>query len=264
MFDAKQYLQKLPDNSKSRQGFRDWQAFKEWLKTEADADAKRGIVREVERRIKRIAGNDYFIPHVDEKTWGRLKLLVEIRQIALDELMLPTPDEVRMMGELNDRLLDITRQLYRKAAEMWKVLNDAHLNTDDYCVEGAIDFSGDNESGIKKLDNDYWYGSDFNYMLWKLAQFDKADRRTMSHLHEILQNFGMSEEEAVKDCADFLDDGDTWTDGRLWNPAFKDITVCYLLHAVCCHFHYSLADVLRMDSFTVMVHAEYEHGFHPV
>lgn len=42
-------------------------------------------------------------------------------------------------------------------------------------------------------------------------------------------------------------------------PAFKDITMCYMLYALCYHFHYSLADVLRMNSFTIVVYAEYDH-----
>lgn len=42
-------------------------------------------------------------------------------------------------------------------------------------------------------------------------------------------------------------------------PAFKDITMCFMLYALYYHFHYSLADVLRMSSFTIMAHAEYDH-----
>ena len=37
--------------------------------------------------------------------------------------------------------------------------------------------------------------------------------------------------------------------------------VCYVLHALCCHFHYSLHDVLRMNGFTLAVHLEYEHTY---
>ena len=37
--------------------------------------------------------------------------------------------------------------------------------------------------------------------------------------------------------------------------------MCYVLHALCCHFHYSLPDVLRMNGFTLAVHLEYEHTY---
>ena len=33
----------------------------------------------------------------------------------------------------------------------------------------------------------------------------------------------------------------------------------YVFYALCYHFHYSLADVLRMSSFTIVAHAEYGH-----
>lgn len=42
-------------------------------------------------------------------------------------------------------------------------------------------------------------------------------------------------------------------------PASKDITMCYMLYALYYHFRYSLADVLRMSSFTIVAHAEYGH-----
>ncbi len=257
MFELKDYLKNLPQNYKSNQ------TFKDWLHGEADIGTKRGLVKEMEKRIKRIAGHrDLQLPHIDEKNWKLLEALIEVRQATLDEMMLPTKEEVEMMSRLNDKLLDLTHQLYAKVAEMWMVMNNSGLATDnDYCVEGAFDYEWDEEDVVLKLDNDNWYGSNFNYMLWLLGDFDRKDRHTMNHIHEVLQNFGMSEEQAKKDCIDFLDDGDTWTDGALWKPAFNDITVCYMLQAVCCHFHYSLADVLRMDNFRIDVHIGYGHCY---
>ena len=90
-------------------------------------------------------------------------------------------------------------------------------------------------------------------MLWLLSEFDQRDTHTMNSIHEILQDFSMTEDETRKELIDTYDDGDTWTDGSLLSPAFKDITVCYVLHALCCHFHYSLADVLRMNGFSLAV-----------
>lgn len=81
----------------------------------------------------------------------------------------------------------------------------------------------------------------------------------MQSIHEILRNFGVAEKEARRELTDTFDDGDVWTDGALSKPASKDITMCYMLYALCYHFHYSLADVLRMNSFTIVVYAEYGH-----
>lgn len=90
-------------------------------------------------------------------------------------------------------------------------------------------------------------------MLGILDRFDQANITTMKHIHQLLQNFGMSEERAKEELIDTLDDGGTWTDGALFKPAFKNITVCYMLYAIICHFHYSLADVLRMNNFSKFV-----------
>lgn len=255
MFDIHNYLRSQPTTYKADE------AFKRWLKENADADTKRHIIYNVEKRIKTIAGTDDIFPHIEEKTWKRLESLINIRQVTLNELMEPTESEVKMMSGLNDRLHYLTQQMYSRTFEMWKVLNDAGLNSDDHCVETAFDFDWNDENAVKRLDNDDWYGSDFTTMLGILNRFDHTNNSTMKHIHVLLQDFAMSEEKARKNLIDTLDDGDTWTDGALLKPAFKDITVCYMLHAICCHFHYSLADVLRMDNFKISVHAEYEHNF---
>lgn len=254
MFDVKSYLQSLPTDYNANR------KFEEWLKGSADADAKRDIISNVERRVKNIVGESYCIPHVGEQEWKELESLVSVRRSVLNALMMPTEEEVMMMNEQNERLLEQTRRLYDKAFEMWKVLNDAGLNSNDYCVRATFDFGSSEENAVRRLDNDSWYGSDFSRMIGILADFDRRDHRTMSHIHETLQCFGLSEEKVRGELVGFLDDGDTWADGALCNPAFKSITVCYMLHALCSHFHYSLADVLRMDSFAVRVRAEYEHS----
>lgn len=255
MFGLTNYLKDLPQDYKADH------AFKNWLHDEADMDTKRGVVMSVEERIQKIVGHrDIFLPHIDEKNWNVLKALIKVRQTSLDEMMIPTADEVKMISRLNDKLLDLTRQLYAKVAEMWKVMNDSEVQlNDDYCVEGAIKYLWDEDRPALTLDNDGWYASDFNYMLWVLSEFDQRDTHTMNSIHEFQQDFSMMEDETRKELIDTYDEGDTWTDGALNRPAFKDINVCYVLHALCCHFYYALADVLRMNGFSLAVQVAYEH-----
>lgn len=87
----------------------------------------------------------------------------QIRQTTLDEIMIPTEEEIKRMSRLNDKLLDLTHQLYAKVSELWKVMNDSepHLY-DDYCVEGAIKYKWDEDRQALTFDNDGWYSSDFN------------------------------------------------------------------------------------------------------
>lgn len=115
MFELNNYLKNLPQDLKSDH------TFKDWLHDEADMDTKRGVVMSVEERIQKIVGHrDIFLPHIDEKNWNVLKALIKVRQTTLDEMMIPTEEEIKMMSQLNDKLLDLTHQLYAKVAELWK------------------------------------------------------------------------------------------------------------------------------------------------
>lgn len=158
MFDLKNYLKNLPQDYKAVQALRGW------LHDEEDIDTKRSIVKSVEERVEKIVGHrDIFLPHIDEKNWKVLKALIKVRQTTLDEMIIPTAEEVERMSRLNGKLLDLTHQLYAKVAELWKVMNDSklHLN-DSYCVEGAIKYMWDEDRPALTLDNDGWYASNFN------------------------------------------------------------------------------------------------------
>ena len=86
---------------------------------------------------------------------------------------------------------------------------------DDYCVEGAIKYKWNDDRQALTFDNDGWYSSDFNNMLWLLSEFDQRDPHTMNSIHEILQDFSIMEKEVRKELVDTYDDGDTWADGAL-------------------------------------------------
>ena len=73
------------------------------IKKEDKPDTKRCIVESVEKRIESIVGQrGVFLPHIDEKSWNVLKVLIKIRQTTLDEMMIPTEEEVMKMSRLND------------------------------------------------------------------------------------------------------------------------------------------------------------------
>ncbi len=242
--DIEAYLGSLPDNN----------------------DMKRDIVYKTEKRIKALCGNEPFhrLRRLNEAEWELLTTLINIREVALNELLAPTPYEVEVMGELNERLLKITDELYDRSLRMWKALNDSDLKPHlyNYLLEGCIDFERDGFDTVRTLDNDGWYGSDFTYMLWLLSEYQHQDYHCTDYLHDIVENFGVTEEEAKKDLSNFLDDGKTWAEGcYMTKPEFDDICFCYLMHAVCTHFNYSLPDVMHMDNFVIRVHLEYDKAF---
>lgn len=99
-------------------------------------------------------------------------------------------------------------------------------------------------------------------MLWLLSEYQHQDYHCTDHLHDIVENFDEKENEAKKDLTNFLDDGKTWAEGRyMTKPEFGDICFCYLMHAVCTHFCYSLPDVMHMDNLVIRVHLEYDKAF---
>jgi hypothetical protein len=242
--DIRNYLGSLPDNN----------------------DTKRDIVYKTEKRIKALCGSEPFcrLPRLNEAEWELLTTLIGIREEAMNELLVPNSYEVEVMRKLNDKLFKITNELYARAFTMWKTLNNSELKPHlyNYLLEGCIDFEWDGFDTVRTLDNDGWYGSDFNYMLWLLSEYQHQDYHCTDHLHDIVENFGVTEEDAKKDLTNFLDDGKTWAEGRyMTKPEFGEVCFCYLMHAVCTHFHYSLPDVMHMDNFVIHVHLEYDKAF---
>lgn len=231
-----------------------------------DNDMKRDIVYKTEKHIKALCGNEpfYRLRRLNEVEWESLTTLIGIREEAMNELLVPNSYEVEVMRKLNDKLFKITNELYVRAFTMWKTLNVSELKPHlyNYLLEGCIDFEWDGFDTVRTLDNDGWYGSDFNYMLWLLSEYQHQDYHCTDHLHDIVENFGVTEEEAKKDLSNFLDDGKSWSEGRyMTKPEFDNICFCYLMHAVCTHFSYSLPDVMHMDNFVIRVHLEYDKAF---
>ena len=89
-----------------------------------------------------------------------------------------------------------------------------------------------------KMDNDDYYGSDFEYML---------------HFHCNFRDSGRYSYEPL-----VADDGTSWNLDYLDNPAFGKFCICHLLHSLHSHEHYSLPDILRMDDFWTDVSLRYE------
>lgn len=55
------------------------------------------------------------------------------------------------------------------------------------------------------------------------------------------------------ECANIMDDEDSWAEGPLRHPKLDHIKVCYALHALCTHMNWSIPDVLRINYFSIEV-----------
>lgn len=218
-----------------------------------DHEEKRRVLLDIESSMKAIAGQttnkDGKFRQFGFDEFYDLSYLIEMRCVVLNEMMEhPTAEEVMRLKTVNDRLLDITKEMFRQTRLMRKVFHKlpAEEQKDEaYTISGVLKYKFTDSSAVSKFDNDDFYGSDFAYMLNLVS--------TLIGEGDYMDNFM-----EIYDDSEPLDDGKTWTDGYLWNEAFNYICICYAMHAVCCHMPYSIPDVLRMNNFLVHSAIEYE------
>lgn len=250
-------------------GFDDDDAYSdilEYIREVATVDEKREVLQNVEQRVKRIVNCDLdyspFLRYLSENEHDVIDLLMGIRYVVLNEMMLhPTPAEVERFRYQNDKLFKLTQEYYAQCRNMWRTLFHTPYKVDDrYCyeVEGVLRFEYGDDDAVVKLENDDYYGSDFQYMIHlqdELIYKYKMD----SLLNGVFGSFVGATEDGYKQINNMLDDGDSWDECSLHKPEFADICVCYAMHALHTHQDYSLPDILRMDDFVVKVHLQYEN-----
>ena len=260
--DWKKCLDRIEDK-----GFDDDDAYSEILKyirEVATVDEKREVLQNVEQRVKRIVNCDLdyspFLRYLSENEHDVIDLLMGIRYVVLNEMMLhPTPAEVERFRYQNDKLFKLTQEYYAQCRNMWRTLFHTPYKVDDrYCyeVEGVLRFEYGDDDAVVKLENDDYYGSDFQYMIHLQ---DELIYKMDSLLNGVFGSFVGATEDGYKQINNMLDDGDSWDECSLHKPEFADICVCYAMHALHTHQDYCLPDILRMDDFVVKVHLQYEN-----
>ena len=250
-------------------GFDDDDAYSEileYIREVATVAEKREVLQNVEQRVKRIVNCDLdyspSLRYLSENEHDVIDLLMGIRYVVLNEMMLhPTPAEVERFRYQNDKLFKLTQEYYAQCRNMWRTLFHTPYKVDDrYCyeVEGVLRFEYGDDDAVVKLENDDYYGSDFQYMIHlqdELIYKYKMD----SLLNGVFGSFVGATEDGYKQINNMLDDGDSWDECSLHKPEFADICVCYAMHALHTHQDYCLPDILRMDDFVVKVHLQYEN-----
>ena len=248
-------------------GFDDDDAYSEileYIREVATVDEKREVLQNVEQRVKRIVNCDLdyspFLRYLSENEHDVIDLLMGIRYVVLNEMMLhPTPAEVERFRYQNDKLFKLTQEYYAQCRNMWRTLFHTPYKVDDrYCyeVEGVLRFEYGDDDAVVKLENDDYYGSDFQYMIHLQ---DELIYKMDSLLNGVFDSFVGATEDGYKQINNMLDDGDSWDECSLHKPEFADICVCYAMHALHTHQDYCLPDILRMDDFVVKVHLQYEN-----
>ena len=146
-----------------------------------------------------------------------------------------TEAEVRRFEVVNERLLALTKQLNERHRTLQDQMSAIHtLGGEPFELETTLLYShNDDNPQFLEMEEDAFYGSRWNEMLWVIGQNSRLD-------------------DICWCCGDHicdLDDGQTWAEGPLRIPQLDHICICYAVHALCTHMHYSIPDLLRMTTY---------------
>lgn len=159
------------------------------------------------------------------------------RKWILDEMFEKhaTEAEVRRFEVVNERLLALTKQLNERHRTLQDQMSAIHtLGGEPFELETTLLYShNDEDPQLFAMEEDAFYGSRWNEMLWVIGENSRLD-------------------DICWCCGDHicdLDDGQTWAEGPLRIPQLDHLCVCYAVHAICTHMHYSIPDLLRMTTY---------------
>lgn len=227
-------------------------------------------MQEVERRVKKVVNREvnnpyYFFRNFSESERELLDDLLGLREVTLDEMMLhPTAAEVERLSKLNDKLYKLTLECFEQCRNLWLTLYRSPYKVNHrscYNLEGTLRFEYADKDSVVHLENDAYYGSDFDYMIHLTDELISTGHGKMDTMvngaHAI---FFSTEEETLKELTDTLDDGTSWAEDYLHNKAYDHLCICYAMHALHTHEPWCLPDILRMDDFTINVKLNYERS----
>ena len=207
---------------------------KEWIELKA-------TLQFVEDKILRIIDDDSWM--MKKELEEQVKELLSDRHFILGKMFRihVTEQEVTRFREVNDHLLELTRNMFSEHAKLLDSLKGnpvlSVVSWDDVIVESKLDVDEDAE--VLHYDDDDDYGSNFAQMIEALAWT------------EDLEIYSCNTILGEKPEPDRLDDGCSWAEGCLDVPQFDGMGVCYAVHDLCTHKNYSVPDLLRIRSYSV-------------
>ena len=220
------------------------------------------FVKDVEKDILDISGDvlDLLKRRHDITTdeYTLLDLLLSLRSWALNNLFDNhcNDEEVRRFTAVNEQLYDMTQRMYERTRMLNEFIRDMplHEKDDDLMVEANLRFWDDGAASVLELEDDDFYGSDFARMIELLSMVD-SEYTHWDYVRKVTTSTGI-EEGYLKiddDIKNDLDDGATWAEGWLKHPKLDHLVICHAVHDICTHKHYSIPDLLRMNTFEVSV-----------
>ncbi len=238
----------------------------EALPVEERLEKYREEIRDAEKKILAITGDPYenctsYTCDSKDKR-DTVENLLMFRDFSLSKMFeIHCSDaEVARIESLNAKLYELTQQMFKRTGRFYRYILDMPLEPldDDIEVEGSLRYWDDAKSGILHLEDDDFYGSDFQRMIPILAFIGRENhgdlpivscnpfwRRDCGH------KSSMTDKELGID--NYLDDGDSWAESWLHHPKLDHIVMCYATHAIVTHNNYSIPDFMRLNDFEVKV-----------
>lgn len=208
---------------------------KEWIGLKA-------TLQFVEDKILRIMDNQGWM--MKKETEELVKELLLERHFIINKMfrLHVTEQEVARFREVNDHLLELTCKMCSEHVKLLDALNNnpmvSVIGREEVVVESKLGV--DEETEVLHYDDDDDYGSNFSQMIDALAWTEDVE------IQSCFTALGEKPE------LNHLDDGCSWAEGCLDVPQFKGISVCYAVHDICTHKNYSVPDLLRIRSYSVL------------
>ena len=210
---------------------------KEWIELKA-------TLRFVEDKILHIIDNQGWM--MTKELQKQVEDLLSDRHFILGKMfrLHVTEQEVVRFREVNDHLLELTRKMFNEHKQLLDSLKDNPIlsvtNWGDVVVESKLDV--DEDAKVLRFDDDDDYDSNFTQMIDAIAWTEDLE---IQSCYTIL---------GEKPEPDHLDNSSrwSWAEGCLDVPQFEGIGVCYAVHDLCTHKNYSVPDLLRIQSYSVL------------
>lgn len=187
----------------------------------------------MERRIKKMVNRednnpDGFFRNFSDTERDLLDDLLGLREVTLDEMMLhPTAAEVERLSKLNDKLYKLTLECFEQCRNLWLTLYRSPYKVDDrfcYDLEGTLRFGYADKDSVLHLENDDYYGSDFDYMIHLTDELLSTGHCKMDTIvNGASADFFGNEEDTLRELTDTLDDGSR---GRKAICTTRHTTIC--------------------------------------
>lgn len=240
------------------------------LPKEERAEKLRSEVRDFESRILAITGDplETFWRNTvkQEDVADYVEDMLLFRGYALNRLfdIHCTGEEVRRIEQVNDKLLEMTREMFERTGQVYRHFLDMPRDRsgEDLEVEGTLKYWEDAEP--LQLEDDDFYGSDFKHIIPIIAYLGDHHHGELpiiscSPIYDLERKFNSSMSDKELGIENELDDGTSWAEACLHDERLSHIVFCYASHAVVTHKDFSIPDYMRMDEYEVKVDIKYQH-----